>query len=161
NRWNSGTDGESPDERKHGTGRADPSVRGHPRPLAPARSRDEEERGMIGREARGRSRGAWGAIAPLALGIVVVLAWEAAARAGLVDPFFLPAPADILTRLGDDLTGPNRRYLGPTLAAAGWGSVLAAAVAIPLGIAIASSRLARRLLEPYVAASQALPAVAV
>jgi NitT/TauT family transport system permease protein len=107
------------------------------------------------------TRGAVGVLAPLGLGLLVLLAWEAAARAGLVDPFFLPAPLDILARLRDDLLGTNREFLWPTLAAAGWGTLLAVAVAVPLGIAIASSRVARRLLEPYVAASQALPAVAV
>ncbi|MGC5627273.1 ABC transporter permease [Georgenia sp. Z1344] len=117
--------------------------------------------GVGGRPRPPARAGAVSAVAPVVFGVVVLLAWELACRAGLVDPYFLPAPSDVLSRVLDDLTGPARSYLWPTLYAAGWGSLLGAAVALPLGIAIASSTLARRVLEPYVAASQALPAVAV
>lgn len=101
------------------------------------------------------------AIAPLGLGLAVLLVWELVCRTGLVDPYFLPAPSEILARVLADLRGPARGYLWPTLVSAGAGSLLGAAVALPLGVTIASSPTARRMLEPYVAASQALPAVAV
>ncbi|MGO1173454.1 MAG: ABC transporter permease [Actinomycetaceae bacterium] len=100
-------------------------------------------------------------LAPLVFGAVVLLLWEVASRSGAVDPYFLPAPSAVLDRVAEDLTGPARSYLWPTVGAAAWGTLLGAAVALPLGILIASSALARRVLEPYVAASQALPAVAV
>jgi len=51
-------------------------------------------------------------------------------------------------------------YAGWTLAESLAGFVLGALIALPLGYAIARSRSLARLLEPYLAASQALPAVA-
>ncbi|MGC5616884.1 ABC transporter permease [Georgenia sp. Z1491] len=128
--------------------------------MAQAIEHDDDARASADSRTRERTRPG-SALAPLAFGLIVLVAWEAASRAGAVDPYFLPAPSAILARVAEDLAGPARAYLWPTLVAAGWGSLLGAAVALPLGIVIASSTLARRVLEPYVAASQALPAVAV
>lgn len=105
--------------------------------------------------ARGR------VLAPLLLGVVVVAVWEAAVRLGAVDPFFLPQPMAIVRRVLRDVTGPNITYAWSTLTAAAIGSLLALSVALPLGVLIAHSAVARVTLEPSIAASQALPAVAV
>ncbi len=94
-------------------------------------------------------------------GLVAVLVWELASRAQLVDPFFLPAPSAILARLVEDLrAGLLIRYLGTTLQEAVAGTALASAVALPLGYLVAKSRMAARIIEPYAAASQAIPAIA-
>lgn len=105
--------------------------------------------------ARGR------VLAPVLLGVVVVVLWEAAVRLGAVNPFFLPQPLAILQRVVHDVTGPNLSYAWPTLTAAAIGSLVALVVALPLGVLIAHSSTARVTLEPSIAASQALPAVAV
>ncbi|MDO5495947.1 MAG: ABC transporter permease subunit, partial [bacterium] len=98
---------------------------------------------------------------PVIAGLVVLALWELASRAGLVDPFFLPAPSAIAQRLAGDLgSGLILGYLGTTLREAVAGTALAAAVALPLGYLVAKSRLAARIIEPYAAASQAVPAIA-
>lgn len=107
------------------------------------------------RQRRGR------VLAPLLLAVVVLVGWELGTRTGAVDTFFLPAPTDVFARVWADLTGPALGYAWPTLQAAAGGSLLAVAVAVPLGVLVSSSGWARTALEPYIAASQALPAVAV
>src|SRR5690625_74377 len=100
-------------------------------------------------------------LTPVVLGAVVLLVWEAVSRAGLVSPFFLPAPTAVAARLWAGLTtGELLGYTWVTLVEALLGSALGAAVAFPLGYLIARNRWAAAGLQPYVAASQALPAVA-
>ncbi|WP_448072241.1 ABC transporter permease [Georgenia yuyongxinii] len=95
-------------------------------------------------------------------GAVVLVAWELVARAGVVPAFFLPAPTAVAVRLGQDLTtGDLLAYTGPTLVEAVLGCLLGTVVALPLGYTVFRSRWAAAALEPYIAASQALPAVAV
>lgn len=100
-------------------------------------------------------------IAPVALAAAVLTTWVLATRTGAVDTFFLPSAGDVFSRVWSDLTGPALSYVWPTLQAAAGGSLLALVAAVPLGVLIASSVVARAMLEPYVAGSQALPAVAV
>lgn len=97
---------------------------------------------------------------PVAVGLLVLTAWETAARL-VISPLFLPAPSAVLRRLGAELRGTSMlpaalTTFGEALAGAG----LAAAVAIPLGYLVAKSVVARRIVEPYAAASQAIPAIA-
>lgn len=100
-------------------------------------------------------------LTPVVLGAVVLVVWEAVSRAGLVSPFFLPAPTAVAARLWTGLTtGELLGYTWVTWVEALLGSVLGAAVALPLGYLIARNRWAAAGLQPYVAASQALPAVA-
>ncbi|RPF28447.1 NitT/TauT family transport system permease protein [Georgenia muralis] len=97
----------------------------------------------------------------LVLGAVLVVVWETVARTGLVPAVFLPAPTAVAERLAEDLTtGGLARYVLPTLVEAVLGSALGAAVALPLGYLVFRSRHASAALEPYIAASQAIPAVA-
>ncbi|MHB1289747.1 ABC transporter permease [Georgenia sp.] len=97
----------------------------------------------------------------LLLGAVVLVLWEAAVRTGAVPAQFLPAPSDVAARLGEDLTtGGLLGYTLPTLVEAALGCALGAFVALPLGYLVFRSRVADAALSPYIAASQALPAVA-
>ncbi len=99
--------------------------------------------------------------APAAVGIVALVSWEFVSRAGLIDPFFLPAPSAIVARLVTDLVStPLPSFLATTLFEALAGALLGALVAIPLGYWIAKSPTAARIIEPYAAASQAIPAIA-
>lgn len=101
-------------------------------------------------------------LAPIALGVVALAAWQLASALGLLPARFLPAPLDLLQRLGHELGhGPMLRYAGTTLQEALAGSLLAVLVAVPLGYLIARVRLVDYAASPYVAASQAVPAIAV
>lgn len=96
---------------------------------------------------------------PLLVGLFALFLWEATSRIGLVDPYFLPAPTDIAHRLMESL--PNTaHYLGVTVLEALSGSAIGAIVAIPLGYAVAKSQTMARIVEPYAAASQAIPSIA-
>ncbi|MFH5823280.1 ABC transporter permease [Georgenia sp. AZ-5] len=100
---------------------------------------------------------------PAALtGVLGLVLWETVVRAGAISEFFLPAPSAVATRLWEDLTtGGILAYVGPTLAEALAGCLLASVVALPLGYLVFRSRWASAALEPYIAASQAVPAVAI
>src|SRR5690606_22617993 len=120
----------------------------HPAPLARTLAAHRRSRRLV-------------LLTPVALGAGVLLLWEPVARAGLVSPFFLPAPSAVARRPWADLTtGRLLRHTWVTWAEALLGSLLGAAGAFPLGYLIARSRWVAAGLQPYVAASQALPAVA-
>ncbi|WP_418606835.1 ABC transporter permease [Georgenia sp. SUBG003] len=100
-------------------------------------------------------------VPPLLLGVVVLGVWEAVSRSGAVPAFFLPPPSAVAVRLAEDLTtGGLPSYVAPTLVEAALGCLLGAAVALPLGYLVFRSPRAAAAVEPYVAASQAVPAVA-
>lgn len=101
------------------------------------------------------------ALAPVALGVLVLLVWEALSRTGGVDPFFLPAPSAIAARLAAQLVdGGLLGYTTLTLVEALLGCAAGAAVALPLGWLVARNRWVAAATQPYIAASQALPAIA-
>ncbi|MFC4555131.1 ABC transporter permease [Georgenia faecalis] len=99
---------------------------------------------------------------PVLLGAAVLAVWEVVARTGLVPAFFLPAPTAVLARLWLELReGGLLGYTAVTALEALLGSLLGTLVALPLGYLVARNRWAAAALQPYIAASQALPAVAV
>ena len=98
-------------------------------------------------------------LSPLSFALAVMALWELASRT-LVNPYFLPPPTAILARVATSLPG-MWGHLGITLLEAILGAVLGAAVAIPLGYGVAKSPQIARIVEPYAAASQAIPAVAI
>lgn len=102
-----------------------------------------------------------GLLPALALGALVVLVWQLVTSAGTINAYLLPAPADVLRSFWQSITdGLLWSYTQTTLLESVSGFVLGTAVALPLGYAVARSRILARLLEPYIAASQAMPAVA-
>lgn len=103
-------------------------------------------------------------------GLLVLCTWWVASTFGWVNPAFLPTPQSVLERVGQGLvkmneSGPEAGYLAlalkNTLAEALAGCLIAALAGIPLGYAIAKSRLFSSIIQPYLAASQAVPAVAI
>lgn len=97
----------------------------------------------------------------LGLGALVLLIWQLVAQSGAVSSYLLPAPADVLRSFWQSITdGLLWSYTQTTLIESVTGFVLGTAVALPLGYAVARSQLFSRLLQPYIAASQAMPAVA-
>jgi NitT/TauT family transport system permease protein len=114
------------------------------------------------RAAPGRLRARASAVLPpLLLGAAVLLLWQIARWTDAAPTLLLPAPVDVLRSFGLLLTVPALRgYIAGTVIASLGGCALGAFVALPLGYAIARSPLLARAVQPYLAASQALPAVA-
>ncbi|HEU5475880.1 MAG TPA: ABC transporter permease [Actinophytocola sp.] len=112
-----------------------------------------------------RPRGTWssrrGFVAPLVFGVVLLSTWQALTGSGVVSTFFLPTPGVVAETLGRGLLqGSVLNYTWITLVESLLGSLLGAVVAIPLGYAIARNALVAAMLQPYLAALQAIPAVA-
>ncbi len=99
---------------------------------------------------------------PLLLGIAVLALWQIARSANAAPELLLPAPAAVVGKLWLLLTTPElRSSIGTTVVESVGGACIGAAIALPLGYAVARSPLLARMLQPYLAASQAIPAVAV
>ncbi len=113
------------------------------------------------RRRAGLARGALAALAPALVGLVALLVWQLVTQGGAVNTYLLPTPGQVAHSFFSALqSGLFVRYGATTLAESLVGFALGAAVALPLGYAIARSRALAAALEPYLAASQAIPAVA-
>jgi NitT/TauT family transport system permease protein len=100
-----------------------------------------------------------GVVAPLALGAALVAVW--ALMSAALGPTLVPSPSELAVRLGAELTdGDILTAAAETFGVSALGSVLGLVVALPLGYLLAKSRTATAALGPYLAASQAIPAVA-
>lgn len=101
-------------------------------------------------------------IAPLALAAIVLAVWQLASATGLAPKSFLPAPLDLAARFIRQLGQPAfLSAAGTTLVEALAGTLLAVCVAVPLGYLVARVRWVDLAASPYLAASQAIPAIAV
>ncbi|HEY8580995.1 MAG TPA: ABC transporter permease [Beijerinckiaceae bacterium] len=97
------------------------------------------------------------AATPLAL----LLAWWAASRAQLVDPFLLPSPGDVAQRFVAALAdGSLSGAIGGTLMRTGAAFGLATAICVPLGLAIARFRPLRWFFDPLISIGFPMPKVA-
>lgn len=114
------------------------------------------------RQRRRRAHRWLGPVAPLSSVALLLLAWQLLAASGRYPSFVLPAPGAVWTRLIEALgDGTIPSNASATLQEAGIGFVLAALVALPLGYWLAHAPLLERFFAPLIAASQAVPAVAV
>lgn len=95
---------------------------------------------------------------PVALGVLALLGWSASAAT--LGPGILPGPGAVATRLLIELSTDLLPAAGSTFAISALGSVLGLAVALPLGYAVAHFPVIAAAINPYLAASQAIPAVA-
>jgi NitT/TauT family transport system permease protein len=96
-----------------------------------------------------------------ALSVLVLLgAWEAVARAGWVDPLFVPAPSAVaraFARMGRGaLVG-----LGDTLVKTAIAYALSVVLGVSLGIALGSARPLREIVNPFVVALYGMPKILV
>ena len=90
---------------------------------------------------------------------IVLLGWEALSRAGVVDPFYAPPPAEVADVLRELFaTGDIYPHLQATFTAALGGLVIGVVVGA-LGLAAALVRTASELLEPVMMALNAVPRV--
>lgn len=126
--------------------------------MRPFRRRKHDGSSGAGRR---RARG-WPAIvlAPAALIVAVLVAWELVVRVGNVSAYLLPAPSDIVRELFDEraVLLANLRI---TLVEVLGGFALAFAVSVLLGTALAYSPIFRRAALPLLIASKAVPVIAV
>jgi ABC-type nitrate/sulfonate/bicarbonate transport system permease component len=88
-------------------------------------------------------------------------AWEAASRAGLLDPLFASSPTLIVEKfiemLGDGSIWP---HVAATAEVAAVGFALSVAVGVPIGLVMGRVPLVASTIEPFVAALYASPQVA-
>jgi NitT/TauT family transport system permease protein len=92
--------------------------------------------------------------------LLLVAAWEGIARAGWIDPLFVPAPSAVAGAFGrigrSALTG-----LVDTLVKTAIAYVLSVLVGVALGIALGSVRALRQVLNPFVVALYGMPKILV
>ena len=99
---------------------------------------------------------------PVLAVVAVFVIWWLIDVLGHVNPVFLPSPGVVLARLGSNIaSGGFLVDAGVTLGEAALGALVGVAIALPLGYAVASWRLVGAAMTPLIAASQALPAVAI
>jgi NitT/TauT family transport system permease protein len=90
--------------------------------------------------------------------ISLVLIWELVARAGLVGPQFLPTPSSVATAAWTMFAKQNLLWHSLVSTARVWTAfLLAAAMAIPIGILMSSYRLVGAALEPVIDFIRYLP----
>jgi NitT/TauT family transport system permease protein len=121
------------------------------------------ERSRVGRAARSRRLAAAASAlsGPVAILVGLVL-WKLVVVAGNYPQFVLPAPERVAARFAAAVAdgtwwGHTRTTLVESLLGFGLGFALATA----LGYALAQAPFLERLLAPYIAASQALPVIAI
>src|SRR5438477_4580797 len=99
-----------------------------------------------------------GAIASL---LALVVAWEAAARSGVVTPFLLPSLSAVVARVGeDDASGELAVNLGLTLYRALVGFAIAGILGVLLGILMTRRPLIRWFFDPIVSVGFPMPKIA-
>lgn len=92
-------------------------------------------------------------------GVGAMLAlWEGAARAGWVDPLFVPAPTAVAGALGD-VGRPALAALGDTLAKTAVAYAIAAGLGIGAGVVVGAVPVLHRALNPFVIALYGIPKI--
>ncbi len=101
------------------------------------------------------------AIPVVAAAVLFVLAWKAVVVVGSYPTFILPAPELVASRFWTAWTeGTMTPHVLATLTEIAWGFVIGAGLAVVVGYLLARSRMAERLLSPYLVAAQAMPILA-
>ncbi len=97
-----------------------------------------------------------------ALLALVLIVWQMVVIVQDYPPFILPAPTLVIQRLATELAGETlQRHITITLSAALSGFSIALVLSLSLGYLLARMRTFDRVLTPLLAASQAVPIVAV
>ena len=105
--------------------------------------------------AAGRAFVGWGAI------IVLLLAWEVAARSGAVTAYMLPRLTDVIARIAHDLIDGNLAEITAlTLYRALTGFAIAAIGGIALGLAMSRSVGVRWFFDPLISVGFPMPKIA-
>ena len=109
-----------------------------------------------------RQRRAVGALRPIVASLVVfVVVWQLVVFVSGFPPYILPGPLSVAQSFVEAwLDGTMWPHVSATLVEVLLGFAMGASVALIAGIALARSRLAERLLSPYLVAAQATPVLA-
>jgi len=100
-------------------------------------------------------------VAPLVLALLLVGGWQLLVSTSSWPAFVLPSPGTVAARLVEDLGSQTTwRYLGTTLGEALGGCLLGIMTGIPLAVAIHESRWFSAAANPFLGATQAIPAIA-
>jgi NitT/TauT family transport system permease protein len=100
-------------------------------------------------------------LAPLVLGVVLIVVWMGAIAIGDVPAYFLPGPEAVTRRVVTDLTtAAVWPYIGLTVAQASLGAIAGTLVALPLAVVIHKSAVVSAAVTPFLGATQAIPAIA-
>ncbi len=92
---------------------------------------------------------------------VLLVAWQAASAAGLIDTLFLPPPLQIAAALRDlAASGELARHLGASLLRIGAGWLIGTAAGLVLGVLIGLSWLWRSAGVPFISALFPIPKIA-
>jgi NitT/TauT family transport system permease protein len=101
-------------------------------------------------------------IPPLLLALFLVMSWFIGTATGKVPDFILPTPRDVFATLLDGLrSGLFLSNALVTIQESLLGFLFGVIVALPLGYAIAKSRLLAATIQPYLVAGQAIPAIVI
>ena len=93
--------------------------------------------------------------------LMIVVAWEAVARAGLVSSLFLPPFTKVMSEWWAVCAdGSLPLDLGVSLSRAAVGLMLATAIGVPIGIAMARNRVLHWLFDPVIALAFPSPKIA-
>jgi NitT/TauT family transport system permease protein len=88
----------------------------------------------------------------------LVLLWEIVARAGLIQPMFLPAPSRIVTAMWTMFASQHLLWHAGVSTLRVWAAfLLAAAMSVPIGILMSSYRIVGASLEPVIDFIRYLP----
>jgi len=97
----------------------------------------------------------------IAVGIVLVMLWEAAIYVGVLDPFFVGRPKQIAISFMNQMMDPMFwRHAGSTLGATFWGFLIGSSAGTVAGLMLARSDRAASLLMPYITMLNTMPRVA-
>ena len=97
-------------------------------------------------------------ILSIASPIGLLLLWEIAARTGLIDTRFFPAPSSIFALLIEMLkSGELLTHTATSLVRLGWGILFGGVPALVLGIVMGLNRTIRALMDPIIAATYPIP----
>jgi ABC-type nitrate/sulfonate/bicarbonate transport system permease component len=92
--------------------------------------------------------------------VVILLAWELVARAGWVDPLFVPAPSAVFAGFGT-IWSAALGGLGDTLGKTAIAYALSAVLGVGGGILLGSMRRVRDVVSPFVTALYGMPKILV
>jgi ABC-type nitrate/sulfonate/bicarbonate transport system permease component len=94
----------------------------------------------------------------LSLLLAVVIVWQAASAYGLLNPLFVPAPSALVrSAYALTISGELGRNAGATLGRAALGFLLGSIGGLVIGLAMGTTRVARRSLEPVISAINSTP----
>jgi NitT/TauT family transport system permease protein len=101
-------------------------------------------------------------VAPVGLGVFLLLGWVATTAPGTIPRTQLPTPLAVVRELADGLVihADLWPYIGTTLSESLLGCVAGFTVALPLAILVYRSRVASAAVLPFLGATQAIPAIA-